>query len=416
MLLAPIAAAFQNVNADLFLVGGSVRDAALGRVSKDFDLTTSLRPHEIRRVVEPHADAVWEGTGEQFGTVSFTYCGEQVEITTFRADSYDGVTRKPTVEYGDNVVDDLSRRDLTMNAIAVSMRDGTVVDPFNGLADLREGVLRTPQTPEVSFSDDPLRMMRCSRFAAQLGFRLHPDALKAMRDMCGRIDNISVERVQGELDRILESSHPSAGFRMLRTSGILQHIVPELPASSDNNMLMRAVADVQFETLPTRKNVVLAALFIDGKVSPNVVNHRLKTLRFPSDVGKTVSILVKSFEQFGRMSEKNWDARQVRKFCFESGSSLDGVRALNTASLERKVSHAKFMKTFNELSKAENLGSISAELSGTEVMNILQTGPGRHIGDANKFLLDHYFVHGRVGKRIVGKRLKEWWERERVKS
>ncbi|MGH3358414.1 MAG: CCA tRNA nucleotidyltransferase, partial [Nocardioidaceae bacterium] len=216
---------FADRGGSLALVGGSVRDALLDRLGTDLDFTTSLRPDAIEAIVGQWADTMWD-VGRRFGTIGCRKGDAQIEITTYRSDSYDGTTRKPSVEFGDSLDGDLARRDFTVNAMAVSVPDHAFIDPFGGLEDLADGVLRTPIEPEVSFGDDPLRMMRAARFTAQLGFRPDPSVTAAITAMADRIDIVSAERVRDELVKLLLGRHPRAGLRLLVDTGLADHVLP----------------------------------------------------------------------------------------------------------------------------------------------------------------------------------------------
>ncbi|MBT5848309.1 MAG: CCA tRNA nucleotidyltransferase, partial [Micrococcales bacterium] len=221
--------AFDAAGEELSLVGGPVRDAILGRVALDLDFTTSADPDKILKIVKRLASATWD-VGREFGTIAAQIGDHKIEITSYRADSYDKDSRKPTVEFGDNLEDDLKRRDFTVNAMALRLPSKTFVDPHQGLRDLMLETLRTPAAPEISFSDDPLRMMRAARFTSQLGFELDPAAFAAMRDMASRIEIISAERVRDELSKLLISKNPQPGLELLVESGIAELVLPELPA------------------------------------------------------------------------------------------------------------------------------------------------------------------------------------------
>ena len=224
-----LAGRFQQAGFKLALVGGSVRDALLGRLGNDLDFTTDARPEQVRELLSGWAETIWD-TGIQFGTLGAFRHGTAVEITTFRADSYDRVGRNPDVDFGDSLAGDLGRRDFTVNSMAVRVPDREFADPFGGIVDLAERVLRTPGAPEDSFSDDPLRMMRAARFAAQLGFTVAPEVLAAMTGMAERITIVSAERVRDELVKLLLAPDPVRGLRLLVQSGLADHVLPELPA------------------------------------------------------------------------------------------------------------------------------------------------------------------------------------------
>ncbi len=220
---------FESGGGTLALVGGSVRDALLDRLGTDLDFTTSLRPDAVETIVGGWADTVWD-IGKQFGTIGCKKGDAQIEITTYRHDAYDGETRKPVVEFGDSLEGDLARRDFTVNAMAVSVPEHVFIDPYGGVDDLAAGVLRTPIEPEVSFGDDPLRMMRAARFVSQLGFRPTDEVVEAMRAMADRIEIVSAERIRDELVKLLLGAYPRAGLTLLVDTGLADRVLPELPA------------------------------------------------------------------------------------------------------------------------------------------------------------------------------------------
>ncbi len=232
-----LARRFQEAGFSLALVGGSVRDALLGRLGNDLDFTTDARPEDVLKIMRPWADAVWE-VGIAFGTVGGqkdARVGDvnqsfQIEVTTYRSEAYDRTSRKPEVSYGDSIEEDLVRRDFTVNAMAVALPEKEFIDPHGGLDDLAARVLRTPSTPEASFSDDPLRMMRAARFAAQLDFEVAPDVVAAMKAMAERIEIVSAERVRDELNKLVLSAHPRKGLTLLVDTGLADRVLPELPA------------------------------------------------------------------------------------------------------------------------------------------------------------------------------------------
>jgi poly(A) polymerase len=225
----PLGERFAAAGEQLALVGGPVRDAMLGRLQTDLDFTTSARPETTERLLKGWADAIWD-VGRAFGTIGCRKGAWQVEITTYRSEAYDRTSRKPDVAYGDDLVSDLGRRDFTVNAMAVSVPGDVVQDPYGGVLDLVARVLRTPGTPEESFSDDPLRMMRAARFAAQLGFEVDPVVQAAMRDMAERITIVSAERVRDELVKLVCAPYPRRGLTLLVETGLAAHVLPELPA------------------------------------------------------------------------------------------------------------------------------------------------------------------------------------------
>jgi poly(A) polymerase len=452
--IAGISRAFQAAGHELALVGGPVRDAFLGRELNDLDFTTSARPEEIEKIIAPLATAVWD-VGRAFGTIA-AQCGDMtVEITTYRADTYDGASRKPEVEFGDTLEGDLFRRDFTMNAMALTLPELVLVDPCEGLKDLLAGVLRTPIAAEESFRDDPLRMMRAARFTSQLGVSVHPDTREAMVALAPRLAEISAERVRDELVRTLSTDHPRAGIELLVESGLAAVALPELPAlrlESDEHahhkdvyehtltVLEQAIDEEhrRFPGQPADLVVRLASLLHDiGKpatrrfeaggvvtfyhhdvVGAKLAKKRLRELRFDNDTIAAVAKLIELHLRFFGYSEQAWSDSAVRRYVRDAGDQLERlhilVRADVTTRNKRKADRLSFAyddleARIAELAEREELQSIRPELDGEEIMAILEVTPGRVVGEAYAFLLEVRLDEGEIGKEEVTKRLLEWW-------
>ena len=452
--IAGISRAFQAAGHELALVGGPVRDAFLGRELNDLDFTTSARPEEIEKIIAPLATAVWD-VGRAFGTIA-AQCGDMtVEITTYRADTYDGASRKPEVEFGDTLEGDLFRRDFTMNAMALTLPELVLVDPCEGLKDLLAGVLRTPIAAEESFRDDPLRMMRAARFTSQLGVSVHPDTREAMVALAPRLAEISAERVRDELVRTLSTDHPRAGIELLVESGLAAVALPELPAlrlESDEHahhkdvyehtltVLEQAIDEEhrRFPGQPADLVVRLASLLHDiGKpatrrfeaggvvtfyhhdvVGAKLAKKRLRELRFDNDTIAAVAKLIELHLRFFGYSEQAWSDSAVRRYVRDAGDQLERlhilVRADVTTRNKRKADRLSFAyddleARIAELAELEELQSIRPELDGEEIMAILEVTPGRVVGEAYAFLLEVRLDEGEIGKEEATKRLLEWW-------
>ncbi|BFO22989.1 hypothetical protein SHKM778_93770 [Streptomyces sp. KM77-8] len=293
-----LARRFEEAGFSLALVGGSVRDALLGRLGNDLDFTTDARPQDVLKIIRPWADAVWD-VGIAFGTVGAqkearvgdTDRNFQIEVTTYRSEAYDRTSRKPEVSYGDSIEEDLVRRDFTVNAMAVALPEKRFIDPHGGRADLAARVLRTPGTPEESFSDDPLRMMRAARFAAQLDFEVAPEVVTAMKEMAGRIEIVSAERVRDELNKLILSAHPRKGLSLLVDTGIAEYVLPELPALHLERDEHHRHKDVYDHTLIVVEQAM--ALEEDG---PDLT---LRLAALLHDIGKPRT---RRFEKDGRVS------------------------------------------------------------------------------------------------------------------
>jgi poly(A) polymerase len=451
-LLDRLGALFEAAGFELSLVGGPVRDAILGRVAPDLDFTTSANPDQILKLLKPISSATWD-IGREFGTIAAQIGEEKVEITTYRADSYDKTTRKPTVEFGDNLEDDLIRRDFTVNAMALRLPSRTFVDPHSGLRDLLLQTLRTPSKPEISFSDDPLRMMRGARFASQLGFEIDPETFDAMRDMAERIQIISAERVRDELCKLLLSDDPQPGLEALVDSGIAALVLPELPAlklEADEHhhhkdvyqhtltVVMQAIDYEKDYGLEKDLILRLAALLHDiGKpvtkrleaggavsfhhhdvVGAKLAKKRMQELKFDNDTIKAVARLVELHLRFFGYSDQQWSDSAVRRYVRDSEDQLLRLHALTRADVTTRnkkkadrLSHAydDLEQRIALLSEQEQLDSMRPELDGAQIMEILNITPGRVVGEAYAFLLEIRLDEGEIGFEEARKRLLSWW-------
>jgi poly(A) polymerase len=452
---------FAEAGHELYLVGGSVRDALLGRRSPDLDYTTSARPDEIERLVRKVTKAVWD-VGRAFGTIACRITGADgsdwmVEITTFRADVYADDSRKPEVQFGDHLGGDLIRRDFTVNSMALDVTTGELLDPFGGLADLDAMVIRTPSAPEISFSDDPLRMMRAARFASQLCFRPAPEVVAAMKADAERIRIISAERVRDELSKLLLSDNPRPGLDLLVETGLADIILPELPALKMERDEHNHHKDVYQHTLTVIEQAIelerqrghapdlinrLAALFHDigkprtrkfepdGKVSfhhhdvvgAKMTRKRMQALHFSNEEIKAVSTLVELHLRFHGYGEGQWTDSAVRRYVRDAGDELERLHILTrsdcTTRNQRKAdrlrrAYEELEWRIDELSAQEEMRALRPELDGTQIMEILQLPPGREVGEAYKFLLESRIEGGPVGEDKAREMLLAWWAERR---
>ncbi|MDO5533145.1 MAG: CCA tRNA nucleotidyltransferase [Propionibacteriaceae bacterium] len=451
-----VADAFAAAGHELHLVGGPVRDALMGRGVHDLDFTTDARPDAIEAILSGLTRTTWD-MGRAFGTIGASVragSDEQVvEVTTFRADSYDPSSRKPTVSFGDSLVEDLVRRDFTVNAMALSVVTGAFADPHGGLADLAAGVLATPSPPEVSFSDDPLRMMRAARFAAQLGFTPDAGVVDAMTAMADRLSIISAERLRDEFSRLMLADAPRPGLDLMVRTGLADHVVPEVAA------LVREVdehgrhKDIYQHTLTVLEQSIdlerarghapdligrLAAVFHDigkprtkkfeggGKVSfhhhdvvgAKMTKKRLTELRFSSDEVKAVAKLVELHLRFHGYADADWTDSAVRRYVRDAGDQLERLHILTRADCTtRNQRKANRLRTayeqlewrIDELAQAEELDAIRPDLDGTQIMEILGIAPGPVVGQAYKFLLDKRMDDGPLGEDRAREELLAWW-------
>ncbi|MEC5177378.1 poly(A) polymerase [Cryobacterium sp. MP_M5] len=452
--VSALAHAFAAAGHELALVGGPVRDAFLDRAINDLDFTTDATPDQILEIVKPISDAQWD-IGRAFGTIGARVAGETVEITTYRADSYDGQTRKPEVVFGRSLEDDLLRRDFTVNALALRLPGLTLVDPANGIDDLLAGVLRTPISPEVSFGDDPLRMMRAARFTAQLGFRLDLDTAAAMEAMADSIRNISAERVCEELSKLLRSESPHVGLELLVESGLFDRVLPEIPALRLEVDEHHHHKDVYQHTLTVLDQAIgyeksrggfdgpdlivrLAALLHDiGKpatrklepggvvsfyhhdlVGSKLAKKRLRALRFDNDTIAAVSKLIELHLRFFGYSEGAWTDSAVRRYVRDAGDQLERLHILTRADVttrnRRKADRLGFAyddleQRIRELAEQEEMAAVRPDLDGEQIMAILGVRPGREVGEAYRYLLEQRLDDGPLGEDEATRRLQAWW-------
>jgi poly(A) polymerase len=427
-----------------YLVGGSVRDALLDREIVDVDITTGARPDAIEKAVRGWADAVWL-QGQRFGTVGCEKGGERFEITTFRADVYRPESRKPEVSFSDDVETDLSRRDFTVNAMAIRLDAGAegaeLVDPYGGLTDLAARRLRTPQSPEVSFEDDPLRMLRAARFVATLEFEPDDDVVRAIEAMHERLEIISAERIRDELSKLLLARDPSPGLWMIARSGLSNHFLPELNAMELEQDPIHRHKDVLAHTIAvvakTSPDLVLrlAALMHDvGKprtrgfgpqgvtfhhhevVGARMARKRLTELRYPSEIVESVTRLVELHLRF-HTYRMGWTDSAVRRYVRDAGDLLDELNELTrcdcTTRDERKAKAlARRMDELEariaQLAEREELAKIKPPLDGKQVMAFLDVPPGPVVGEALAFLLDIRLDEGPISEDDARDRLAAW--------
>ena len=453
-LASSLAAAFKDAGFRLALVGGPVRDAILGRLGNDLDFTTDARPHESKKILNAWADNTWD-TGILFGTVAAKRGDVTVEVTTYRSDKYEEDSRKPDVEFGDTIEGDLSRRDFTVNAMALELTgaEPEFIDPYGGLEDLVKKVLRTPVTATQSFSDDPLRMMRAARFASQLNFELAPDVVTALSTMASRISIISAERVRDELTKLLLAPNPRVGITILVESGLAELILPEIPKLRleidehhhhkdvyEHSITVLEQAIAQEERLGGPNVVIrLAALLHDiGKpktrelipgggvsfhhhevVGARLARERLKKLRFSNEVIEEVELLISLHLRFHGYGDGEWTDSAVRRYVRDAGELLAHLHVLTRADCttrnQRKA--ARLAATYDELearierlAAAEELAAIRPDLDGGEVMQLLKLKPSRQVGEALDFLLELRLEHGPLGKERATDELLKWWQ------
>lgn len=452
--VARLAAAFSAAGFELALVGGPVRDAFLGRPAKDLDFTSNATPDETLVVLKTLTKSTWD-IGRDFGTIGALIDGEQVEITTYRSDSYDQQTRKPIVEFGDSLEVDLSRRDFTVNALALRLPELVLVDPSGGVEDLLEGILRTPSTPAISFGDDPLRMLRAIRFSAQLGFDLDAETMDALRTMGESLTIISAERIRDEFSKLLLTPAPRRGIELLVETGLAELVMPEIPAlrlerdehhhHKDVYQHSLTVLDQAIELEESRGSfegpdlvLRLAALMHDiGKpatrrlepggvvtfyhhdvVGSKIAKKRLRELRFDNDTINDVARLIELHLRFFGYTEGAWTDSAVRRYVRDAGPLLERLHILTRADVTTRNKRKSHMLSFAyddletrvaELAELEEMQAVRPDLDGEQIMAILGIRPGREVGEAYRFLLEMRLDDGPLGEDEATRRLLEWW-------
>ena len=451
--LQPVVDQFRAAGHRLYLVGGSVRDLLLGRdIDRlDFDFTTDATPDAVKSIVAPVTDNLWT-QGERFGTIAALRNGRTLEITTHRAEAYDPESRKPDVKFSSDVLVDLSRRDFTINAMALELTSDapTLVDPYNGLQDLTARILRTPLSPEVSFTDDPLRMLRAARFISALDVVPTQGLMDAVRSLNERLSIVSAERIRDEFDKLIVTDSPGLGLRFAVEYGLADRFLPELPALSLEQDPIHRHKDVLTHTFAVVDNVRrempgefrvtrLAALFHDigkprtrkvlpGKgmtfyhhevVGARMTKERLRALRYSNDDIERITQLVFLSGRF-HTYQMGWTDSAVRRYVRDAGDVLTELNVLVrcdcTTRSERKVDALnkrmdQLEARIEELAAAEELAALRPEMDGAAVMEHLAIAPGRAVGDALDFLMEIRLEEGLIGDEKIRARLDEWWAR-----
>jgi poly(A) polymerase len=440
----PLAERFGAAGKRIYLVGGSVRDLLLGRDASeiDFDLTTDARPDEIESIVSGWADAVWT-QGKRFGTIGCRKKGRDYEITTHRAEAYAPDSRKPEVVFGDDIETDLSRRDFTVNAMALSLPEPELIDPHGGAIDLAAKRLRTPLSPEESFTDDPLRMLRAARFLAGYGLEPDEELVDAVKRLHDRLEIVAAERIRMELDKLMVVDRPGPGLWFLVHTGLAAEFLPELPGLELEQDPIHRHKDVLAHTIAVVENTSpdkilrLSALFHDvgkpktrsygtkGKVmfhhhevvGARMTRDRMVALRYPNDEVEAVVELVKLHLRF-HTYRMGWTDSAVRRYVRDAGPLLDKLNELTrcdctTRNPKKAEALAERMDQLEqriaELREQEELAAMRPDLDGAEVMAHLDIPPGRQVGKALEFLLELRLEEGPLDKDEVYRRLDEWW-------
>ncbi|WP_029150280.1 CCA tRNA nucleotidyltransferase [Microbacterium indicum] len=450
-----LARAFAEAGHELAIVGGPVRDAILGRPTHDLDFTSSARPDEILAIVTPISSVQWD-IGRAFGTIGARVLGEQVEVTTYRADSYDHATRKPTVEFGETLEEDLTRRDFTVNAMALTVPEVRLVDPTGGVEDLVAGILRTPIDPRISFGDDPLRMLRAARFSAQLGFEIEDGTRAAIEALTETLEIVSAERIQAELSRTLSETDPVRGVRAMVETGLADRFLPEIGAMrlevdehhhhkdvyEHSLTVLQQAIDLEHERHPGEDPDValrIAALLHDiGKprtrkleaggvvtfhhhdtVGSRMARKRLKALKYDTATTESVARLIELHLRFFGYSDGAWTDSAVRRYVRDAGDELERLHILTRADVttRNRRKAARLSGAYDDieariaqLRAEEEIDAIRPDLDGNEIQRILGIAPGPEVGAAYRFLLELRLDEGPLGADEAEARLRAWWE------
>ena len=453
-----LAKAFKEAGFKLALVGGPVRDAILGRLGNDLDFTTNAHPKECEKILNKWADSVWD-VGAAFGTIAGKKDEITVEITTYRSESYSADSRKPNVEFGENIEGDLSRRDFTINAMALELTtdEPTFIDLFGGVSDLQNKVIKTPGKPEDSFSDDPLRMMRAARFMSQLNFEVDPAVVAAMKSMAKRLEIISSERIRDEFIKTIMGQQPKLGITLLVETGLADIFLPEVPQLKLEIDEHHHHKDVYEHSLTVLEQAIrledrlgganltlrLAALLHDiGKpktrqliagggvsfhhhevVGSRMCKERMRKLRFDNHIINDVSQLVFLHLRFHGYGSGEWTDSAVRRYVRDAGELLTHLHLLTRADCTtRNQKKADLLaKTYDELEERiavlmeqEELDKIRPDLSGEQIMEILKIKPSPMVGKAYDFLLEIRLEHGPLGEEKAKELLINWWQQQKI--
>ncbi|GIF24957.1 poly(A) polymerase [Actinoplanes tereljensis] len=434
---------------ELHLVGGSVRDALLLRLGDDLDFCTDATPEQTLELVQGWADAIWE-TGRDFGTIGVQKNGLRLEITTFRAEAYDGVTRNPIVQYGKSLLEDLERRDFTINAMAVSLPEHVFTDPYGGLADLAAKVIRTPAAPSQSFGDDPLRMLRAARFAAKLQFTVDQSVITAMTDMCADLDRITAERVRDEFTKLMSGADPITGLRLLVDTGLADRFLPEISGLKLEIDEHAQHKDVYEHTLIVVANAIrledadapdfvlrMAALMHDvgkpatkavgrdGRVSfhhheivgARLTKQRMKAMKYPKDITSEVVELVSLHLRFYGYGRGEWTDSAVRRYVTDAGPLLNRLHKLTRSDVttrnRRKAANLAadydaLEERIDRLQAEEDLARVRPDLDGNAIMELLGVPPGPIVGQAWRYLKELRLDRGPLNRDEAEAELYKW--------
>jgi len=407
---ARVAEVFAAAGFHFYFVGGVVRDSLMGidRVENDLDVTTEARPDRIKQLVSPLAEAVWS-QGERFGTIGCVIDGNIFEITTHRAERYEPGSRKPVVAFGEHLDEDLSRRDFTVNAMAVDVVERRIIDLFHGEADLRNRVLRTPLDPAVSFSDDPLRMLRAARFRAGYSLEPVPEMIEAIKSMADRLSIVSAERIRSELEKLLLLPDPAEGLEMLVSTGLMGRIVPELAELGPGDLAAISARVSAVDPIAAHRWAALLP-------NKDALSSRLRKLKASSSLNSDSGLLLRAGQQIDQIETvSDADVRRLAAMCGGGDIAAEGAigwkrRCLQAAGESTATADAIGSTLARLRSEEHDLDSPAVGLDGNEICRELGIEPGVEVGRAVKFLREIRFTEGRLPRVELRARLRAWWE------
>ena len=398
--------AFESAGKKIYLVGGIVRDLygnATNIQNLDIDLTTNATPEEIKAIIKPIADNLWL-SGEKFGTIGAHVNGKTIEITTHRSESYLSDSRKPIVEFSQQIEEDLSRRDFTVNSMAIDLSSKELIDPFNGQKDFADGVLRTPLNPDISFSEDPLRMLRAARFTCRFELTPTKKMVQSMKALAPRLEIVSPERIREEFDKFLEVRNPEPGFKLLLKTKIYKLFLPEI---NDKENIRKNGGYRSLSQLPIDPLVRLAALLLN--TSAKECEYRMKRLKYSNERISQTKLLIQSTKT---IEAKPIDNESYRKWYFQTADLRD--KAIELAKINKKLKKIISEMEKTKISLEQELHDFSVPLTGAEIMELLKIQEGPEVGEALQYLQEIRFQKGPITQGEAEKAIRNWWDEEKT--
>ena len=397
---------FESAGKKIYLVGGIVRDLygnATNIQNLDIDLTTNATPEEIKVIIKPIADNLWL-SGEKFGTIGAHVNGKTIEITTHRSESYLSDSRKPIVEFSQQIEEDLSRRDFTVNSMAIDLSSKELIDPFNGQKDFADGVLRTPLNPDISFSEDPLRMLRAARFTCRFELTPTKKMVQSMKALAPRLEIVSPERIREEFDKFLEVRNPEPGFKLLLKTKIYKLFLPEI---NDKENIRKNGGYRSLSQLPIDPLVRLAALLLN--TSAKECEYRMKKLKYSNERISQTQLLIQSTKT---IETKPIDNESYRKWYFQTADLRD--TAIELAKINKKLKEIISEMEKTKISLEHELHDFSVPLTGAEIMELLKIQEGPEVGEAVQYLQEIRFQKGPITQGEAEKAIRNWWDEEKT--